>query len=80
MSNNDATSAHALRALEKENMNRFVMWQGTKAAIVGGIGSIGASLAAQKFSNLYRHISLPFKVFIVLSVTTGSFFTVAGIF
>ena len=72
--------AHLAKSKEKDQIHSSVLWEGTKAALIGGSIGLAASLAAQRFSPIYRSLKFPFKISLVLAVTTGSFFTVAGIF
>ncbi|KAI8922107.1 hypothetical protein DFJ77DRAFT_516384 [Powellomyces hirtus] len=81
MSDFDITSnvnakAH-VTSQEKEEMYKHVIWKGAQAAGVAAGLATTASLVAQRFSPNYQRIKLPFKTFIVLALTTGTFFTVA---
>lgn len=64
---------------DEKELHEFVMWEGTKAAIIGGALSTAASLYAQKSFPFYRGISLPFKALLVAATITGSFFTAADV-
>ncbi|KAJ3203139.1 hypothetical protein HDU82_006819 [Entophlyctis luteolus] len=67
--------AHRLRREEKDNIHNFVLLEGAKTAIVCAAGATTASFVAQRYSTLYRGLSLPFKVFLVMGATTAGFFT-----
>ncbi|KAJ3357367.1 pre-tRNA nuclear export protein [Entophlyctis luteolus] len=67
--------AHRLRREEKDKIHNFVLLEGAKTAIMCAAGATTASFFAQRYSTLYRGLSLPFKVFLVMGATTAGFFT-----
>ena len=64
---------------DEKELHEFVMWEGTKAAIVGGVLSTAASFYSQKSFPFYRGIKFPFKALLVATAITGSFFTAADV-
>lgn len=64
---------------DEKQVHDYVMWEGAKAGVVGGVLSTAASFYAQKTFPFYRGIKFPFKALLVVASITGSFFTVADI-
>ncbi|KAJ3153771.1 hypothetical protein HDU86_005104 [Geranomyces michiganensis] len=80
MSQFDITSnvnSKGVSAEEKEHLYKQVMWEGTRASAIAAAVATGASVAAHRLSPSFRNIRLPFKTFLVLAATTGTFFTVS---
>ncbi|KAJ3165565.1 hypothetical protein HDU88_004052 [Geranomyces variabilis] len=70
-------NARGVSAEEKEHIYKQVMWEGTRASAAAAALATGATFAAHKLSPAFRNIRLPFKTFLVLAATTGTFFTVS---
>ncbi|KAI8824212.1 uncharacterized protein EV422DRAFT_311460 [Fimicolochytrium jonesii] len=66
-----------ISADEKEHLYKHVVWEGAQAAAVGAAAAGGATLLGNKFWPAFRQLRLPFKTFLILGITTGTFFTVA---
>ncbi|KAJ3181841.1 hypothetical protein HDU85_003356 [Gaertneriomyces sp. JEL0708] len=62
---------------EKERLYNHVVWEGTKASMIGGALATAGLIAAHKASPTFARVSLPFKVFLGLAATTATFFTVS---
>ncbi|KAI9326511.1 hypothetical protein BDR26DRAFT_941202 [Obelidium mucronatum] len=71
----DKMEAHRLRRQEKDEIHSKVLVEGAKMGMVTTAGAIAASLAAQRYSPVYRRLTLPFRISLVLAASTAGFFT-----
>ncbi|KAI9097027.1 hypothetical protein DFS34DRAFT_594234 [Phlyctochytrium arcticum] len=69
-------SKSILSHAEKEKLYNHVIWEGTKAAGLAALGATAAAAGLSRTWPLFNRLRLPFKTFLVLGVTTGTFFTV----
>ncbi|KAJ3022583.1 hypothetical protein HKX48_005769 [Thoreauomyces humboldtii] len=63
-------------AEEKEEIYKNVVWEGARAAGIAGTGAAIAAYVAHQTVPAFNRVRLPFKTFLCLAVTTGTFFTV----
>ncbi|TPX66083.1 hypothetical protein SpCBS45565_g04731 [Spizellomyces sp. 'palustris'] len=75
--NSNVQAKSQVSAEEKEQLYNHIIWEGTKAAAVAAGVTTAAVVAADRTWPTFRRLRLPFKAFLVLGVTTGTFFTVS---
>ncbi|TPX65251.1 hypothetical protein CcCBS67573_g08184 [Chytriomyces confervae] len=71
----DKMEAHRLRREEKDKIHGQVLIEGAKMGMVTTAGALAASFGLNHYSALFRGLTLPFKISLVLAATTAGFFT-----